>query len=512
VIPLRLRITLILAAINIATWSALGVYVVAEGRRIRSDLLEQTRRLQESVADAVSSQLTQLLEFKVAERLAEVGPGARRLLPIELQKIAFWDDPAFRRYVQKAVVIRERADGNPEVFHPRSELVFDHGTFEPGEALDLVRRAASSQQVAFRGTRAAGPIRVGGERWGGGYLSVLDASREFVPFDPFEPLRRVIVIAVLGTLILAGVIYLFLAGSVIRPLEELGAVATAAAQGDWSRRVTSRPRSDEVGNVVEAQNRMMALIEDYSANMENRVREGVDLVEKKTRELVIAQRLAAIGTLAAGIAHEINNPLGGMLNAVVRLRRSDLPAESREKYLALLEENIERIGTTVRRALDLVPRKTTPGPVALLTAAQRAIDLATWRAQKKGVAMHVDVAGAVRDVLGDQNEIVQVLLNLLVNAIDATDAAGSVTIRLSEAGAWVEAAVTDTGAGIPPDVLARVFDPFFTTKEAGAGTGLGLAIVHGLVTSLGGTIAVSSEPGRGTTFTLRFRPAGAASA
>jgi signal transduction histidine kinase len=508
-LSLRLRITLILAAINILTWTALAFYVVGAGRKIRSDLERSSAALKESTNDAVSSQLTQLLEIKVAEQVGGLRYDKLRVLPIELQKISYWDDAAFRRYVDKVALVRERADGSAEVFHPRSDLIFDHRKFEPDEALRLVKKAAKTKSVAFDGTRAAGQIRVRGEPWGGVYLSMVDVTRNIQPFDPFEPLRQMIVIAVLGTLGIAGAIYLFLAGSVIRPLEELGRVASAAADGDYSKRVAITGRRDEVGKVVDAQNRMMTLIQDYSTNMESRVKESVELIDRKNRELVMTQRLAAMGSLAAGIAHEINNPLGGMLNAVGRLRRTDLKDDAREKYIKLLEENIGRIGATVRRVLDLTPRRTTPGPISLPDSIQKVFDLVAWRASKKGVSLHLKVRGDVRQVLGDPNEIVQIFLNLVINAIDATESRGSVTLSLTDDGPWVTTAVRDTGTGMTPEVLARAFDPFFTTKEAGSGSGLGLPIVHGVVTSLGGTIEVASAPGAGTTFTVRLRPVGA---
>jgi signal transduction histidine kinase len=198
-----------------------------------------------------------------------------------------------------------------------------------------------------------------------------------------------------------------------------------------------------------------------------------------------------------------------MLNAALKLRRADLPGESREQYVALLEETIGRIGATVRRVLDLTPRATRPGPVSLETSFARVIDLVGWRASRKGVGLASRVEGAVRDVLGDPIEIVQIFLNLAMNAIDATPEGGHVTFRARDEGDWVVATVEDTGVGMSEEVLARAFDPFFTTKEAGAGSGLGLSIVHHLVTSLGGAIDASSRPGRGTTLTVRLRPVAA---
>ena len=172
----------------------------------------------------------------------------------------------------------------------------------------------------------------------------------------------------------------------IRPLEELGRVATAAAE----RRLLAARRAvsgaaDEVGNVIDAQNRMMALIQDYTANMESRVRESVEMIDRKSRELVMAQRLAAIGSLAAGIAHEINNPLGGMLNAVAQAQAEGPDRRGAREVRRRCSRRTSRgIGATVRRVLDLTPRRTTPGPVSLPDAIQRVFDLVGWRAAKQG--------------------------------------------------------------------------------------------------------------------------------
>ena len=342
-----------------------------KGARSREELERQARSvLEETTTDAVSLVAQpQLIGVQVAEIVAEAnasrGPPAPRDRAPEDPLLGRAGVPKVRRQGRRDPGAARRP--RPTSSTPRSDLIFDHGDFDPESALRLIEaRAAARTRSRSRERACAG--RDPRRRASRGAAST---CRSWTPptasgvFDPFEPLRRVIVIAVLGTLVLAGAIYLFLARSVIRPLEALGRVATAAAQRRLLAACRSRPRGDEVGSVIEAQNRMMALIQDYSANMENKVREGVEMIDRKSRELVMAQRLAAIGTLAAGIAHEINNPLGGMLNAALRLKRRDLTDEARDEVRRAARGEHRADRETVRRVLDLTPRRTTPGPVSL---------------------------------------------------------------------------------------------------------------------------------------------------
>ncbi len=509
-LSLRLRITLVFVVINVLVWGGLLSYVFVEGRRIQKAFEASNDRLRERTQDAILAQLTQLLEIKIREKIAT--SHGKPITGLELQDISYWDEPAFRFYVRRAVVIQTYEEGgkDADVFHPRTGLIFGHREFDKEEAVRLVRRALDQNRVIIEGTHAAGQIRIGGlktnnDRWGGVYLSIYDIKRDLPVYDPVQPLRQVTAIAVVGTLALVGVLYSFLARSVIRPLEEMGDVATAAAAGDYSQRVTVRRRRDEVGGVIEAVNRMLGLVEDYRANMERRVAENTAVIANKNRELMLAQRLVAMGTLAAGIAHEINNPLGGMLNALARLRRLDITPEQRDRYLTLLEENTARIGATVRKVLDLSPQRMVPGPVLMPDVVRRVFDLVRYQADRVGVRLELDETGPLPAVLGEANEVVQIILNLVLNAIDACNAGGEIRVRLRREGPWVAVDVCDDGTGMTPEVQTRAFDLFFTTKEAGKGTGLGLATVHNLVTNLGGTIDLESQPGKGTTFRLRFR-------
>lgn len=233
-------------------------------------------------------------------------------------------------------------------------------------------------------------------------------------------------------------------------------------------------------------------------------------LEKRAEALVNARleqsrRLEAIGTLAAGIAHDFNNLLGSILG-FNELLQDDLPPASRgEKYC-------QHIALAGGRARDLVQRMLAfardlsddPVPVELNGAIHEAMALLRASLPPK-IHLEFDSLAPVAWVLAEPSEIQQVIVNLVVNAADAIGAQnGRVALSLGQGTSGFTLTVADNGEGIPTATLQRVFDPFFTTKEPGKGSGLGLSVVHGLVTKLGGDIAVSSLLGQGTTFTIHL--------
>jgi len=241
------------------------------------------------------------------------------------------------------------------------------------------------------------------------------------------------------------------------------------------------------------------------------------------------RRLAATGELAAGMAHEINNPLGGLQNAVDALARPGLGEAKRTEYVELLRSGLERISVTVGQLLRFTPRGSRTEEVSILSPLQDAIALVRHRAEAQGAQLLVgdgrrfEPAGAdgpVRAAIaalppleGEANELGQALLNLLLNALDAVEplgrGAGRIEIavtagRDAELGERIEVAVQDNGPGVGDADLARLCDLFYTTKEVGKGSGLGLAIVHNVVSSHGGTMELSSPPGSGLRVVLRI--------
>jgi signal transduction histidine kinase len=248
---------------------------------------------------------------------------------------------------------------------------------------------------------------------------------------------------------------------------------------------------------------MIEKIASYHRRLEDDVRTARVQVTETERKLFAAQRLSTTGTLAAGIAHEINNPLGGMINAARTLREGRLDEPKRSEYLGLIEDGLSRVRSIVQKILELRPRAFEPEPVAVHTAVEKAIAFVDHRARRKEVSIKNDVSPDLPAVLGDPVELQQAFLNILMNAVDAcVMGEGRVTVTARPADRAVSVLVADNGCGMDEEELARCMDPFFTTKDVGEGTGLGLSVAHSIVTHHGGRIDIESERGRGTTVTL----------
>jgi PAS domain S-box-containing protein len=237
-------------------------------------------------------------------------------------------------------------------------------------------------------------------------------------------------------------------------------------------------------------------------------------------ELVFADRLASIGTLAAGVAHEINNPLTYLLSNLEYLDKQMAgperdPLVNHAPVLEALHEardGARRIGEIVRglRIFSRRESSSSSGVSDVREAVNAAARMAQSQARSRARIV-LDLADTP-PVAGSEHELAQVALNLLMNAIQAVPEGRPAEneVRVSTrvgSGGLVELSVGDTGTGIAPELMARIFDPFFTTKGVGEGSGLGLSICHGIVEAMGGTISVKSAPGRGSTFTVRLLPA-----
>ena len=474
-------------------------YAMIQEARARGQLDPALRARLEHWIEGVESYLNESLERQTLSfsNWLKVAEGLRTL--------DIWSDPQLRSEVTQAVVIHRPVDGaSARYFNPPRDLIGDLDPEKRKDISELVGRSRAVVAPVMRGNHVGGALQVDAEHWGGVWFSLkptpnpLDLAR-----DEGWSLERLSVFLVpIMALLLLGMWYL-LSHRVVRPLEQLEDVATAVSQGDYSRRLEDA-REDEVGHVMASFNRMMSLVEGYRDELEDRVVEKTKEIEQKTRELMLGQRLAATGQLAAGIAHEINNPLAGMINVVKRLERSDLKPEQRAAYLEILEEGMERIGSIVQQLLAVSPRKVTPSLVDVHKELERVVALTDHKAGQKGVTIVTDLAEEAPPILGECNEIGQIFLNLVINAIDASHEGGRVDIRTTSASDRLVCTIEDYGVGMPPEVAERAFDMFFTTKEVGEGTGIGLATVHHLVEAHGGTLELRSAVGEGTQVTVRF--------
>ncbi|MGI5860917.1 MAG: sensor histidine kinase [Myxococcales bacterium] len=217
--------------------------------------------------------------------------------------------------------------------------------------------------------------------------------------------------------------------------------------------------------------------------------------------LVRSEKLATTGQLAAGVAHEIGNPLGAIFGYLELAKRRAAP-EARE-YLERIDREVARIDRTVRELLDFSkPATEAPGPLDLAAVVDTAVRLASVHQRLKRLELDVELPDGLV-VMGESHHLSQVLINLLLNASDAMNGQGTIVVRARRAEAGrVELSVRDYGTGIAPESLQRIFDPFYTTKEPGQGTGLGLAICHRILESFGGEMRAENAPEGGALFTL----------
>jgi signal transduction histidine kinase len=215
------------------------------------------------------------------------------------------------------------------------------------------------------------------------------------------------------------------------------------------------------------------------------------------------EKLASVGRLSAGVAHEINNPLTTILTTAMLLQEDLEKDDPVYDELAIISNEALRCRKIVTNLLDFArqnqPNKTNHDIKEIVAAC---ISLTQKQAAFKDVSVVHDLSGDLPQAMVDKGQLEQALINLIINAVEATPAGGRISLatRKSDRNEFIEIVVADTGEGISEDKLARIFDPFFTTKENG--TGLGLAITHGIIEQHGGTISVSSVAGQGTRFTI----------
>ena len=230
-----------------------------------------------------------------------------------------------------------------------------------------------------------------------------------------------------------------------------------------------------------------------------------DMTDTKKLEAQIrnSEKLASVGKLAAGVAHEINNPLGGILNCLYNLGKGTVSPARREEYLASMEDGLHRVQKIVRQLLDFSQQHQPEfAPADINAVIERVLVLTNHLFVPNRIVLQPELGTALPSLMIDRHMIEQVLMNLMLNAVQAMKEGGVLSIKT-----WVEegmcyVAVRDTGSGIPASVLPKIFDPFFTTKGEGEGTGLGLSVSLGIVERHGGRILVDSEVGKGTVFTL----------
>jgi signal transduction histidine kinase len=429
-------------------------------------------------------------------------------------------------------LVRAAAAGAAAALGPRGGLITDDGKVSLASVGRELTRRAEVSQVCFLGPAGevlvADPPRTEADRdppvllavLGGvqpvlQYRDALDGTgTELLAYAPVSAgnqvmgavrvamsapspttvvLRRsgwvLLTLAAANALLVLGLGYLVLTQLVVRPLQTVERATARVTAGDWDQAVTpSGPR--EVVALAAAFNQMTASL------------------ASQREQLIRTEKLASVGQLAAGVAHEIGNPLAAILGFVDILRTelpsAPLPPADRRDVLDRVKAETQRIHRTIQDLLEYSrpsrEEAQPTDPLKILTASQGLLEP---QKRFKGVRVITDGQGSGwARVLVSPGRLQQVFVNLLLNAADAMAGEGTVTVTCHAAGDQVRLTFADSGPGVPPELRRKIFDPFFTTKPPGQGTGLGLAISRSIVESYGGTLEIEGTPPPGASFVI----------
>ncbi len=236
----------------------------------------------------------------------------------------------------------------------------------------------------------------------------------------------------------------------------------------------------------------------------DRVEASKKQLENAQKQIYQAEKLASIGRLASGVAHQVNNPLNGIKSCLYAIQKNPNDAEKNKLYLELINEGINNIETVVKKLLGFARQQSTSESLININESiQKVIQLFDFRLKEKRINVKLELSDEIGFVKIDYHLFQEVIMNLLLNSYDAIEKDGTITITtLQEDESLISLIISDSGIGISEHDIKKIFDPFFTTKEVGTGTGLGLSVCLGIIESHGGKIAVHSKEGKGTTFEI----------
>lgn len=307
----------------------------------------------------------------------------------------------------------------------------------------------------------------------------------------FEGWRRYLVFSIISALVPNLLLVLLIVRTISRPLQRITLAAVQVMEGNYGTQVDLRKSNDEIGLLANSFNEMSRKM---SADIES--------LRSLNEKLARAERLAAMGTLAAGVAHEVNNPLASISSLVQMLRsQSAENAEAREK-LDLISTQIARITRVTRDLTEFARvRPASRSEVDINEVIEASLRLASFDSEFQKLELVKSLSSDLGKIVADGDQLQQVFLNLFLNSRDAMPLGGRLSVSSTRKNGEITISIKDSGAGISDSARTQLFDPFFTTKPAGKGTGLGLSVCYGIISAHDGRIEVESESG-GTVFNV----------
>lgn len=353
-------------------------------------------------------------------------------------------------------------------------------------------------------------------------LGVLDVRMSLEQVDRgIAQARQTMISYAVGTIaVVAFISIIFLSTTVTKPVRKLMLGVKQISSGNLDHRILIRSR-DELGKLAQAFNEMVMSLQHekeenrrWAATLQERIREKTDELKSIHAQILQIEKMASLGKLSATVAHELNNPLEAILTYAKLIARRIRRIESTTALdrqtledIEIIARETDRCGNIVKNLLLFSRKQVGEFNVAQVKQiVERATQLVQHHLTISNVQLQAGFQSETIMLVCDENQIQQALVALLVNAVEAMPEGGTIHLVVAQAQPDGEVTITvsDTGAGILPEDIPHIFEPFFSTKKEVKGVGLGLSVVYGIVERHGGKIAVTSTPGKGTTFTLTF--------
>jgi two-component system NtrC family sensor kinase len=344
-------------------------------------------------------------------------------------------------------------------------------------------------------------------------LGVLDIGMSLADVDQGikSAQNKMIIFAIIAFLVISMAISISINRYVARPVRELVKATQKVAEGDLNYSIPSKTE-DEIGQLASSFNQMTLDLRkldekllEWGKTLEQKVEERTEELRKTQNQLLQSEKMASLGKLAAGVAHEINSPLTGILTYSSLLHKAKKEDDPDKEDLEVIVNETNRCKMIVKGLLDFA-RQTEPQKALsdINEVINKSINLISHQASIQNVKIEKKIKPDLPKIMIDPGQIQQVFINILLNAIEAMPQGGTLTISSEIEDDLAVIEFTDTGIGIPEENLPKIFDPFFTTKKQGKGTGLGLSVSYGIIERHRGKLQVKSQMSRGTTFTVKL--------
>ncbi|MDH3216808.1 MAG: ATP-binding protein [Candidatus Krumholzibacteria bacterium] len=399
------------------------------------------------------------------------------------------------------------ASGSPLVSVPAESRMRLYESPDQGHVLGLINPIRNEPECSTAACHAHTPDQK--------VLGVLDVKMSLASVDQqvASATDAMIVSALFMTLVIAGVSGMFIYKVIRKPIKKLKDGMATISAGNLDAKLDIRS-DNEISDLAKSFNKMASDLKMARDELSGWARTLEDRIAQKTEELQLAQsqvihmeKMASVGKLSASAAHEINNPLFGILmhaKLVLRELSDDhIDEESLKKHLVVIQQESSRCGEIVKNLLDFA--RHTGGEFGrhhLNSVVEQVLFLLAHHFEMQQISVTTELMQNDDELVCDARQLQQAIIAPCINAVEAMPDGGSLAIETNGDETSVSIKVSDTGMGIPQDLLPRVFEPFFTTKEGEAGLGLGLSVVYGIVQRHRGKVEVDSEPGKGTTLVI----------